>query len=88
MAGLWVMAINEAATEAGISFWLYLFDLSDGTKAARLAGTLLLLIYWVITGLATFQSITQRIYSPTISAQPERKKEKKKKYPKRPKNYK
>ena len=85
---LWLYALKEAALVENKSFWAFLFDFEDAFTTARFVGVLLFSVYWVIAGIGTVQNIIQRIYAPTSISQPERKKEKKKKYPKRPKNYK
>jgi len=85
---VWLAAVNQAAMEASKSFWSYFFDFSDATSTARFAGTLLFFVYWVIVGVATIRSLIEKIYAPRVDSQIEHKKEKKKKYPKRPKNYK
>jgi|RhiMetdeSRZDD1v2_1073273.scaffolds.fasta_scaffold838343_2 hypothetical protein len=85
---LWLYTLNEAALVDNKSFWAFLFDFDDALTTARFVGVLLFSVYWVIAGIGTVQNIIQRIYAPTPISQPERKKEKKKKYPKRPKNYK
>jgi hypothetical protein len=85
---LWIYAFNEAARLEHKSFWGFLFDFHDSSTTARFIGILIFFAGWVITGIGTAQSILQRVYAPPSTPQPERRKEKKKKYPKRPKNYK
>jgi hypothetical protein len=85
---LWLYALNEAAAVESKSFWVFLFDFDDSFTIARFVGVLLFSVYWVIAGIGTVQSVLQRIHSPiTTTPQLEHKREKKK-YPKRPKNYK
>lgn len=85
---LWLNSFNQTALAANKTFWSLLFDFSDSSTTARLTGILLFSVFWVITAIATFQAVMQRIYASPPAPQPERRKEKKKKYPKRPKNYK
>ena len=88
IGALWLGSINQQAMEAHKSFWSFILDFSDSNTSARFVGLFLFSIYWVIAGLGTSQSIIQRIYFPQSAPMPEHKKERKKKYPKRPKNYK
>ena len=83
-----IFSLNQIALEQNKTFWSYLFDFSDSSTTARFTGILIFSAIWIITGIGTVQSILQRIYAPPPISQPERRKEKKKKYPKRPKNYK
>ena len=85
---LWVYALKDVALLENKSFWGYLFDFHDSSTTARFIGILIFSAIWVIAGIGTAQSILQRVYAPPSTPQPERRKEKKKKYPKRPKNYK
>ena len=84
---LWLNSLNQTASAANKSVWSFLFDFSDSSTTARFTGILLFSVFWVITATATVQVIIQRIYAPLPTSQLEHKKEKKKKYPKRPKNY-
>jgi hypothetical protein len=81
-------SFNQTAIIENKTFWSFIFDFSDSSTSTRFVGILLFLIYWVITGIGSFQSIMQRILAPSPKPLPEQKKEKKKKLPKRPKNYK
>jgi len=83
---LWLIALNENAVRESKTFWQFIFDFRDSFTSARFVGLLLFSIYWVIYTIATVQAFKQRIHALSIT-QPVRKKEKKKKYPKRPKNY-
>ena len=85
---LGIFSLNQIALEQNKTFWSYLFDFSDSATTSRFTGILIFSAIWAITGIGTVQSILQRIYAPAPAFQPERRKEKKKKYPKRPKNYK
>jgi hypothetical protein len=80
-----VFAYNENAISENKSFWLYLFDFSNSFTAARCVGLLFFSFLWVIIGITAVQATIQRIYT-RHPANP--KQEKKKKYPKRPKNWK
>lgn len=84
---LWFNSLHQAAMQTNNTFWSFVFNFSDSFTSERFVGILLFSVYWVISGIGTVQSIIQRIYTPHLAFQPERKKEKKK-YPKRPKNYK
>ena len=84
----WVQSLNQSALEENKTFWSVIFDFHDATTSARFASVLLIFLLWAILGIGTVQTILQRIYAPPITAQHKPKKEKKKKYPKRPKNYK
>ncbi len=87
VGALWLNSLNQTALAAGKSFWSFLLDFSDSSTIARFIGVLLFLGYWVIIATATVQVIVQRIYAPPSTSRPERTKEKKKKYPRRPKNW-
>ena len=84
---LWFSSLNQTALAADKTFWSFLFDFSDSFTTARFVGILLFSVYWVIAGIATVQSVLQRVIAAP-APESQRKKEKKKKYPKRPKNYK
>ena len=88
LGALWLYAVNQAALVDNKTFWSYLFDFSNSSTTARFTGIFIFSVIWVITGIGTVQSILQRVYARPSTPQPERRKEKKKKYPKRPKNYK
>lgn len=81
---LWLIALNAKAIQENKTFWQFIFDLSDSFTSARLIGLLLFFVYWVLTAITTVQAV---IYRVRAASEPGRKKEKKKKYPKRPKNY-
>lgn len=83
---LWLIALNENAVQESKTFWQFILDFSDSFTSARFVGLVLFSIYWVIAGLTTFQAVMQRIRALS-AVQPRRNKEKKKKYPRRPKNY-
>jgi hypothetical protein len=83
-----LLAYNADAISQNRSFWSYLFDFTNPLAMARLAGLLLLSFGWVTTGISMVQSIILMIYTKRSPSQSEHKKEKKKKYPKRPKNWK
>lgn len=84
---LWLNSLNQAALAENKTFWEFIFDFGDSFTSTRFVGILLFSIYWVITAIATTQVIVQRIQASPSTSQPERRKEKKKKYPKRPKNW-
>jgi hypothetical protein len=84
---LWFSSLNQAALAADKTFWSFLFDFTDSFTTARFVGILLFSVFWVIAGIATVQSVLQRVIAAP-APESQRKKEKKKKYPKRPKNYK
>lgn len=84
---LWLIALNQNAAQDDKTFWKFIFDFSNSFTSARFVGLLLFSIYWVLIAAATVQVIVQRIFSSPPVSQPERKREKKKKYPKRPKNW-
>ena len=79
-----VFAYNENAISENKSFWLYLFDFSNSFTAARCVGLLFFSFIWVIIGITAVQVIIQR---DDTRSSADYKKEKKKKYPKRPKNW-
>ena len=86
---LGIFSLNQIAFEQSKTFWSYLFDFRDSSTTARFTGILMFTVLWTISGIGTVQSVLQRIHSPITPARRlERKREKKKKYPKRPKNYK
>ena len=85
---LFLLSLNEAAMAENKTFWAFLLDFRTSFTTARFFGLLLFSVYWVIAGTATVQSVIQRMYAQQSESQPERKTEKKKKYPKRPKNWK
>lgn len=85
---LWLHSLGQTALVANKSFWSFLFDFSGADTITRFTGFLLFSIFWVIAGIATVQNIVQRIYASPDIAEVKPRKEKKKKYPKRPKNYK
>jgi len=82
---LWLIALNQHAIQANKSFWKYIFDFSDSFTSARLVGLVLFSVYWVITAIATFQVIVQGIIASAPSSQPERKKEKRRRFQSGPK---
>lgn len=84
---LWLNSLHQTAFAADKTFWSFLFDFSDSSTIALFTGVLLFSVYWVILMVATVQVVVQRIFSSPPVSQPERKREKKKKYPKRPKNW-
>ncbi len=85
---LGLASLHQTALATNQTFWSFLFDFSDGFTTARFTGLLLFLAFWVIAGIATAQTITQRAQGSLSTSKPEHRKEKKKKYPRRPKNYK
>ena len=85
---LWLNFLNQTALAANKTLWSFLFDFSNSSTTARFVGILFFSAYWVILAIATVQVIVQRTYASPTTSQPERRKEKKKKHPKRPKNYK
>jgi len=85
---LGIFSLNQIASAQNQTFWSYLFDFSDSSTTARFTGILMFTVLWIISGIGAVQAIVQRIYAPSPKPQLERKREKKKKYPKRPKNYK
>ena len=84
---LWLNSLKNGF-DSGKTLWSFLFDFSDSSTTARFVGILLFSAYWVILAIATVQVIVQRIHASPSTSLPERRKEKKKKYPRRPKNYK
>jgi hypothetical protein len=85
---LWLNLLNQTARVVNRSVWSLLFDFSGADTIARFTGFLLFSIFWVIAGIATVQNIVQRIYASPDLPEVKPGNEKKKKYPKRPKNYK
>jgi hypothetical protein len=84
---LWFLALHNAAVVESKTFWSYLLDFSNSFSTAKFLGTVSLFLFWLILGIGTFQVGMQRIFNPVVKTPLERKKDKKKKYPKRPKNY-
>jgi hypothetical protein len=85
---LWLNSLNQTVLAADKTFWSFLFDFRDSSTTTRFVGILLFFAYWVILAIATVQVIVQRTYASPTTSQPERRKERKKKHPKRSKNYK
>ncbi|HCK67624.1 MAG TPA: hypothetical protein DHW49_15290 [Anaerolineae bacterium] len=80
-------SLSEFAGEHNRTFLSVLFDFSDSRTTARFVAFLFFSFFWIVTGIGTIQNIIVWLFMPPIP-KPEIKKEKKKKYPKRPKNYK
>ncbi len=78
---------NKLATGQNQTFFSFLFDFTDSATTARFVGVLFFIFYWIVFGIGTIQNILRLFFAPPVP-EPEVKKEKKKKYPKRPKNYK
>jgi len=78
---------SSVATEQGKSLLGYLFDFSDSFTSAKAVGFLLLFFYWIVLGIGTFQSISERLTAPLPKATSRPKKKKEKKHPKRRKDY-
>ena len=78
---------SKTATEQNQTFFSALFDFTDSATTARFVAFLFLSFYWVVLGIGTIQNVLQFIFAPPMP-EPEVKKEKKKKQPNRPKNYK
>jgi len=79
--------IEPLAMEQNKSFIAYLLDFSDSFTSARAVGMFMFLFFWIVLGIGTVQNVLRVIYAPPIS-KPILRKEKKKRHPKRPKNYK
>ena len=86
MGGLLLLATNDQAVQEKRTFWAVMFDFSNSFTIARCTGLLFFLFLWVILAISTSQSVLQVIYAARLP-KPKRKRERKKKYPKRPKNY-
>lgn len=80
-------ALNQTALLENKSLWSLLFDFNNLEKNASLPNTFLLFLIWIVSGIGTVQNIGQGVYSTASKSTPKRKNEKKKKHPKRPKNY-
>lgn len=84
------LALNnfiKMATEQNQTFFSALFDFTDSSTTARFVAFLFLFFYWIVSGVGAIQNVLQFIFALPMS-EPEVKKEKKKKQPNRPKNYK
>jgi hypothetical protein len=80
-------ALSQTALLENKSLWSLLFDFNDLEKSASPPNTFLLFLFWIVSGIGTVQNIVQGVYSAVSKSTPKRRKEKKKKLPKRPKNY-
>ena len=84
------LALNnfiKMTTEQNQTFFSALFDFTDSSTTARFVAFLFLFFYWIVSGVGAIQNVLQFIFALPMS-EPEVKKEKKKKQPNRPKNYK
>ena len=84
---LFLNNFSKLAIKQNQTFFAYLFDFTDSGTTSRFILVLFLSFYWLVLGIATIQNILQYISAKPLP-EPEVKKEKKKKLPKRPKNYK
>lgn len=82
-----LITLNEFAKEQNRTFLSVLFDFSDSATTARFVAFLFISFYWIVSGIGTIQTILLWLFAPP-TLKPEIKREKKKKHPKRPKNYK
>lgn len=87
MGGLLLRAVYDQAVREQRVFWAVLFDFSDSFTTARCVGMLFFSFLWLMMGISTGQSALRGIYAAMLP-KPKRNRERKKKHPKRPKNYK
>lgn len=87
MGGLAILALHNQAVQANQSFWAFLFDFSNAFTTARCTGLLLFSLLWVLLAISTGQSLLQALHAARLP-KPKPIRERKKKYPRRPKNYK
>lgn len=88
IVGYVVLSIfSEIAAKQDQSLLSFIFDFTDSATTYRFVSILFVCFYWAVSGVATIQNVLHRIFSPP-PPKLEVKKNKKKKHPKRPKNYK
>lgn len=79
---------NASANEQNKTLFSLLFDFSDSSASANSAKMIIFFMLWIILGISSVQVLIRWIYlrrQPKIEPNP--KKEKKRKHPKRPKNW-
>lgn len=86
MGGLILLSLYNQARQAHQTFGLYVFDFSNAFTTARCTGLLLFSFLWIVFAISTGQSVPQVILTAMLP-KPKRRRERKKRYPRRPKNY-
>lgn len=79
---------NKLAAEQNKTLLPFLFDFSDSATSARFVGVFFFSLYWIVAGVGTIQNILRNIFALSVPEPEVKREEKKKKQPKRPKNYK